>query len=58
MLSYALNGALIGWNLPDMASMFLGFLAILQLLIVAVAGLVLAGASAGVAALVEKPKVK
>jgi hypothetical protein len=58
MLSYALNGALIGWNLPDMASMFLGFLAILQLLIVAVAGLVLAGASAGVAALIGKQKAK
>ena len=50
--SFALNGALIGWILPDMSSMFLGFLAILQLLIVAVAGLVLAGASAGITAIV------
>ena len=46
--SFALNGALIGWILPDMASMFLGFLAILQMLVVAVAGLVLAGASAAI----------
>ena len=54
--SFALNGALIGWILPDMASMFLGFLAILQLLIVAAAGLVLAGASAGIASIVGKKK--
>ena len=54
--SFALNGALIGWILPDMASMFLGFLAILQMLIVAVAGLVLAGASAGIAKMIGRQK--
>jgi hypothetical protein len=38
--SYAYNGALVTWTLPDMASMFMAFLSILQMLIAAVLGLV------------------
>jgi hypothetical protein len=41
--SYAINGALVTWTIPDMASMFIGFLSILQGLIVAVLGLLLTG---------------
>jgi hypothetical protein len=44
--SFALNGALISWTLPDFGSMFLGFLSILQSLVVAALGLALAGVSA------------
>lgn len=44
--NFALNGALITWTLPDMASMFMGFLSILQVLIVAVIGLLLTGIAA------------
>lgn len=49
--SFVLNGALVTWTLPDMASMFLGFISLIQILVVTVAGLVLAGLSALIAAL-------
>ncbi len=39
------NGLLVGWTLPEMASMFLGFLSILQALFVAALSLVLVGVS-------------
>lgn len=44
--SFALNGVLVTWTLPDLASSFLGFLCLLQCLFVAAVGLVLAGVSA------------
>jgi hypothetical protein len=44
--SFALNGALVTWRLPDMASMFVGFLSILQSMVVAVVGLLLTGVAA------------
>ena len=44
--NYALNGPLVGWTLPDMGSMFLGFLSILQALIIAAAGIILSAATA------------
>ncbi|MHB8808213.1 MAG: alkaline phosphatase family protein [Anaerolineaceae bacterium] len=43
------NGALITWTLPEFSSMFLGFLAILQSMFVAIFGLLLIGISALVA---------
>lgn len=36
---YAYNGALVTWTMPDMASMFMAFLSILQMLILAALGL-------------------
>lgn len=44
--SFALNGALVTWTLPDFGSMFLGFLSIVQMIILAGAGILLSGASA------------
>jgi hypothetical protein len=44
--SFALNGLLITWTLPDMASMFIGFLSALQALTVAAIGLFFMGLSA------------
>ena len=44
--SFALNGPLIGWTLPDMPSMFLGFLSLLQALVIAASGIILSGATA------------
>ena len=43
---FMFNGALITWTLPDQASMFFAFISILQILVVAVSGLVLTGLSA------------
>lgn len=40
--SYALNGTLVGWTLPHFRSMFLSFLALIQMLTVAVVGILLA----------------
>ena len=44
--SFALNGPLIGWTLPDMPSMFLGFLSLLQALVIAASGIILSGVTA------------
>jgi hypothetical protein len=44
--SYALNGILVTWTLPHFPSMFLGFLSLIQILAVAVVGLLLAGLGA------------
>jgi hypothetical protein len=46
LLSYALNGLFVTWTLPDFRSMFLGFLSVVQVLFVAVFGLLLAGTAA------------
>ncbi len=43
------NGALVTWTLPEFSSMFLGFLAILQSMFVAIFGLLLMGVSALIA---------
>lgn len=40
---FAWNGAIVTWTLPEMASTFLAFLSILQLLIMAAVGLLLTG---------------
>jgi hypothetical protein len=53
LFSYGLNGALVTWALPEFASTFLGFLSLIQALIVAVLGLLLCGITAGVAVLVR-----
>jgi hypothetical protein len=50
--SFFLNGVLITWTLPDMASLFLAFLSLIQILVVAVAGLLLTGLTALIARLV------
>jgi hypothetical protein len=54
LYSFALNGPLVTWALPDFASLFLGFLSLVQCLIVAIFGLVLCGITAGVAALFKR----
>ncbi|MEW5939540.1 MAG: alkaline phosphatase family protein [Chloroflexota bacterium] len=46
---FAFNGPLIGWTLPDMPSMFLGFVCLLQALVVAAAGILLCGVTALIA---------
>jgi hypothetical protein len=43
LLSYTLNGLLVTWRLPDFLSMFLGFLSLLQILLVSILGLLLTG---------------
>lgn len=49
LLSFALNGPLISWTLPDFPTFFLGFLATLQALFIAVFGLLFAGIAALIA---------
>ncbi len=46
LFSFVLNGPVVGWTLPDFGSFFLGFLAVLQLLFIALCGLVLSGLAA------------
>jgi hypothetical protein len=52
--SFLLNGALVTWTLPDFASTFLAFLSGIQILIVAVLGIVLTGVGALVGRLVAR----
>jgi len=37
-ISYAINGSLVSWTLPDMLSMYLAFLALLQCMFIAIIG--------------------
>jgi hypothetical protein len=43
LFSYTANGLLVTWRLPNFLSMFLGFLSVLQILLVSVLGMLLAG---------------
>ena len=47
--SFMLNGALVTWTLPHMGSLFLAFIALIQILLVAVLGPVLIGLTALIA---------
>jgi len=51
---FAYNGALVTWTIPDAASMFMGFLSILQALVIAIFGLILVGISALIATFTKK----
>ncbi len=51
LVSFAWNGPLIGWTLPEMWTFFAGFLATLQILFIAVFGILFAGVAALVARL-------
>ncbi len=58
LLSFAINGALVTWTTPEMASMFLGFLSLLQALIVAIVGLILTGITSLIASINGRRKSK
>jgi hypothetical protein len=49
LVSYAVNGLLVTWTLPEFAMVFAGFLSALQAFFVAIGGLALAGVAAGIA---------
>jgi hypothetical protein len=51
---FAYNGALVTWTIPDMASMFMGFLSILQALVISVVGLILVGITALISTFTHK----
>ncbi|HBG74580.1 MAG TPA: hypothetical protein DDW79_03865 [Anaerolineae bacterium] len=44
-LSFVINGFLVSWTLPDMLSMYLAFVALLQCMVIAIIGIFLAGLS-------------
>lgn len=46
LLSFAVNGLVVTWTLPEFTTQYLGFMGVVQWLIVAAAGLLLVGASA------------
>ena len=52
--SFALNGVVVTWTLPDFASMYLGFLSLLQILVVAAVGLLLSAGAAAVGWIIQR----
>lgn len=54
MWSFAMNGALVSWTLPDFPSLYLGFISVLQIMVVAVVGLVASGVASLASLLVLK----
>jgi len=54
LLSFAINGYLVTWTLPEFNTQFLGFFATVQALFVAVVGLLLVGISALATKLISK----
>ena len=54
LVSFALNGPLVTWTLPEFYTSYIALQSLIQWIIVAAAGLVLTGISAGIARLVAK----
>jgi hypothetical protein len=52
--SFVWNGAVVTWTLPDFLLMFLGFLAMIQVLVLATLGLLFAGLAGLVAAMFHR----
>jgi hypothetical protein len=55
--SFGLNGVLVTWTLPEMGSSFFAFISLIQILLVAIGGLVLAGLSALIARLARGKEI-
>jgi len=55
--SYALNGILVDWTMPHFPSLFLGFLSLLQVLALAIFGLVITLASYLISLFLEREKI-
>ncbi len=53
LFSFAVNGALVNWTLPEFYSMYLALLSMIQALVVAALGLVLIALSAGIGKFVD-----
>ncbi|MBE3120186.1 MAG: hypothetical protein IMZ50_15715, partial [Candidatus Atribacteria bacterium] len=49
LLSFAINGFIVTWTLPEFYTLFIALLSLIQSLIVAAVGLVLVGLAAGIA---------
>jgi hypothetical protein len=45
-ISFVMNGILVSWTLPDLKTMFVSFLALIQSMLISIIGLMLAGVSA------------
>lgn len=54
LLHFVVNGTLVTWTLPEFTTSFIGFLSLIQILLVAALGLVLCGISALVGRLVRR----
>ncbi len=54
LLSFAINGFIVTWTLPEFYTLFIGLLSLIQALIVAAVGLVLVGVAAGIGFLVSR----
>lgn len=54
LIGFAINGFIVTWTLPEFYSLFIGLLSIIQLIFVALTGLILTGAASLVGLLVNK----
>jgi hypothetical protein len=53
LLSFAINGAIVTWTLPEFYTLFIGLLAIIQWIFIAAGGLALTGMAAVIGLLVR-----
>jgi hypothetical protein len=54
LASFAVNGVLVGWTLPEFWTFYIGLISIMQVLFAAAVGLALVGVSAGAAVIIHK----
>jgi hypothetical protein len=57
LLNFILNGFRVTWTLPDFLTTFVGFLSLLQVLMVALLGLLLVGLSGLIARIISRKSV-
>jgi hypothetical protein len=53
-VSFVINGPIVTWTLPEMQSMYVAFLALMQILILAILGIFITGLSAPIQLLVRR----
>ncbi len=56
LLNFAINGVVVTWSLPEWYTLFVGFLSLIQMLIVALLGLIFLGVMAGVSRLIGESR--
>ena len=58
LVSFAVNGTLVTWTLPEFYTSYIALLSLIQWIFVAVLGLLLAGAAALIAHNVHQPSIE
>jgi hypothetical protein len=54
LLSFAVNGFIVTWTLPEWYTLFIGLLCLIQVLVVAFVGILMTGITAGLGRIIQR----